>query len=38
MEQGWSEEGVLTITGIVLGAALIIAAIRAMFGGTKKKK
>lgn len=37
MEQGWSEQGVLTITGIILGAALIIAAIRGMFGGGKKK-
>lgn len=35
MKQGWSEQGVLTITGIVLGSALIIAAIRAMFGNKK---
>lgn len=37
MKQGWSEQGLLTIWGIVVGAALIIIAIRAMFGGGKKK-
>jgi hypothetical protein len=35
VEQGWSEQPLLTITGIILGIALLIAAIRAMFGGQK---
>jgi hypothetical protein len=32
VEQGWSEQPLLTITGILIGGALIIAAIRWMFG------
>lgn len=35
MEQGWSEQPLLTLTGIAIGLALIYAAIKAMFG--KKK-
>lgn len=37
MEQGWSEPFLITMTGIAVGIALIIFAIRSLFGGGKKK-
>jgi hypothetical protein len=31
-EQGWSEQGYLRIVGIALGVAILVAAIRFIFG------
>jgi hypothetical protein len=32
VQQGWSEQPLLTLAGIIIGGALLIAAIRWMFG------
>lgn len=35
LEQGWSEQPLLTLAGILIGGALLVLAIRSMFGGKK---